>query len=44
MAAGDVQGAWVAHDHLHLRQLNELHWQWLATQSTLFSLAYAGGW
>ena len=41
MTAGDMLGAWVAHDHLHLRQLNELHWQWLATQVDALSLEYA---
>jgi hypothetical protein len=44
MTAGDMLGAWVAHDHLHLRQLNELHWQWLAAQVDTLSLEYAGGW
>lgn len=44
MTAGDVLGAWVAHDHLHIRQLNQLHWQWLATQVAPASLEYAGGW
>jgi hypothetical protein len=44
MTAGDVLGAWVAHDHLHIRQLNQLHWQWLAIQVTPLSLEYAGGW
>ncbi len=44
MTAGDVLGAWVAHDHLHIRQLNQLHWQWLATQVGALSLEYAGGW
>lgn len=42
--AGEMLMAWVAHDHLHLRQLNHLHWQWLATQTPTFSLEYAGGW
>jgi hypothetical protein len=44
VTAGDVLAAWVAHDHLHLRQLNELHWQFLAQQVQPFSLEYAGGW
>jgi hypothetical protein len=44
MTAGDMLGAWVAHDHLHIRQLNQLHWQWLATQVDALSLEYAGGW
>lgn len=42
--AGEMLWAWVAHDHLHLRQLNHLHWQWLETQAPAFSLDYAGGW
>ncbi len=44
MTAGDVLGAWAAHDHLHIRQLNQLHWQYLATQVEPISLEYAGGW
>jgi hypothetical protein len=37
-------GAWVAHDHLHIRQLNELHWKHLATLVAPISLDYGGGW
>jgi hypothetical protein len=44
MTAGEILGAWLAHDHLHLRQLNQLHWQYLAQQVPLSSLDYAGGW
>lgn len=44
VTAGDMLAAWVAHDHLHLRQLNELHWQYLTTQAAAFALEYAGGW
>jgi hypothetical protein len=44
VTAGEMLWAWVAHDHLHLRQLNQLHWQWLATHAPPFSLEYAGGW
>jgi len=44
MTAGDMLGAWVVHDHLHIRQLNELHWQYLATQTASLSTDYAGGW
>jgi hypothetical protein len=36
--------AWVAHDYLHIRQLNELHWQFLAGQVSPDALDYAGGW
>jgi hypothetical protein len=41
MSAADVLAAWIGHDHLHIRQLNELHWQYLATPA---ALSYAGGW
>ena len=44
MTAGDVLAAWTAHDHLHLRQLNQLHWQYLSTLVEPLSLEYAGGW
>jgi hypothetical protein len=44
ITAKTMLNAWVAHDHLHIRQLNHLHWQWLATQVDPFSLEYAGGW
>ena len=44
MRAGDVLAAWVAHDHLHIRQLNELHWQYLSQDVAPVSLEYAGGW
>ena len=43
-SAGQMLEAWVAHDHLHIRQLNQLHWQWLAQTADPFSLEYAGGW
>jgi len=42
--AGEMLTAWVAHDHLHIRQLNHLHWQWLAKHEPPFPLDYAGGW
>jgi hypothetical protein len=44
MQAGEVLGAWLAHDHLHLRQLNQLHWQSLSRDVAPVSLEYAGGW
>jgi hypothetical protein len=44
MTAGEVLAAWVAHDHLHIRQLNQLHWQFLAQTVAPLSLNYAGGW
>ena len=42
--AGDMLNAWAAHDHLHIRQLNELHWQYFASLVEPLSLDYAGGW
>jgi hypothetical protein len=44
MTAAEVLGAWVVHDHLHIRQLNELHWQYVSRRLTALSLDYAGGW
>ena len=44
LTAGEVLGAWLAHDHLHLRQLNQLHWQYLSQHLAPGSLDYAGGW
>jgi hypothetical protein len=44
VSAGDMLAAWVAHDHLHIRQLNQLHWQYLATRVAPGALQYAGGW
>ena len=44
MTAGEVLAAWVAHDHLHIRQLNQLHWQSLSRDVAPASLNYAGGW
>jgi hypothetical protein len=42
--AGDLLAAWLAHDHLHLRQLNELHYAYLAEQAAPYSVEYAGDW
>ena len=43
--AGDLMGAWVAHDLIHVRQLNRLHRAWLEhTVAPGFSLEYAGRW
>jgi hypothetical protein len=44
LRAGDLLCAWVAHDHLHLRQLNELHYAYLAQQAAPYSVEYAGDW
>jgi hypothetical protein len=44
LRAGDLLAAWLAHDHLHLRQLNELHYTYLAQQAAPYSVEYAGDW
>ncbi len=44
MRAGDVLTAWLAHDHLHIRQLNELRYQWLTRAAKPFLASYAGDW
>lgn len=42
--AGDLLAAWTAHDLLHLRQINELHYLYLKTVVQPYGLAYAGDW
>lgn len=42
--AGDLLAAWVGHDLLHIRQLNELRWQYLAQAARPYALDYAGDW
>jgi hypothetical protein len=44
LRAGDLLFAWLAHDHLHLRQLNELHYAYAAQQAAPYSVEYAGDW
>jgi hypothetical protein len=44
LKAGDVLISWVAHDFLHIRQLNEILYAWNMHQGTPFSVDYAGGW
>ena len=44
LRAGDVLVSWVAHDFLHIRQMNELHYAWNEKQATPYSVQYAGGW
>jgi hypothetical protein len=44
LRAGDLLVAWLAHDHLHLRQLNELHYAYLTQQAAPYSVEYAGDW
>lgn len=40
----EMLNAWLAHDYLHLRQINELKWKWLARGVPPLPLDYAGGW
>jgi hypothetical protein len=42
--AGDMLASWVAHDHLHIRQINELLYAWNMSQAYPYSVRYAGGW
>ena len=44
LRAGDLLLAWLAHDHLHVRQLNELHYTYLSQQAAPYSVEYAGDW
>ena len=42
--AGDMFAAWVTHDHLHMRQLVEIHRSLTETKTEPYSLEYAGDW
>ena len=42
--AGDMFAAWVTHDHLHMRQLVELHRALTAKEASPYKLIYAGQW
>jgi hypothetical protein len=44
LSAGDVLVSWVAHDYLHIRQMNELLFAWNEKQAAPYSVQYAGGW
>lgn len=44
LRAGDLLAAWAAHDLLHLRQLVELHYLFLAAHTTPYQVLYAGDW
>ena len=44
LSAGDVLVSWVAHDFLHLRQINELMYAWNEKIAAPYSVQYAGGW
>ena len=42
--AADMLSSWLAHDYLHIRQLNELHDQYHARQVAPARIDYAGDW
>ncbi len=44
LRAGDILVSWLAHDFLHIRQLNELNFAWTQSQAAPYSVDYAGGW
>jgi hypothetical protein len=44
MSAGELLAAWVAHDCLHIRQLNELHYHYLTRLARPYEVLYAGDW
>lgn len=44
LSAGNVLASWVAHDFLHIRQMNELLYAWNEQQVSPYSVQYAGGW
>jgi len=44
LSAGDVLVSWVAHDFLHIRQVNELLYRHHTHTSSPFSVRYAGDW
>jgi hypothetical protein len=44
LRAGDLLNSWLVHDLIHIRQMNRLHYEYLAGMKTGFSSAYAGSW
>lgn len=45
VTAGDLLSSWVAHDLIHVRQINRLHRQWLEQKAAPeWSPLYAGRW
>jgi DinB superfamily len=44
LRAGDVLFSWVAHDFLHIRQVNELLFAWNAKEGSPYAVQYAGRW
>jgi hypothetical protein len=44
LRAGDLLCSWLAHDLIHIRQMNRLHYEYLSQVRGEFSTAYAGNW
>ena len=44
MSAGEMFASWIAHDHLHIRQLVELRRTKIEAITHPYSIAYAGDW
>jgi len=44
LTAGDMLASWLAHDILHIRQLNELRYQITITRCEPYRVSYAGEW
>ena len=44
MSAGELLTSWLAHDFIHVRQLNRLHRQFLEARLSSYSPEYAGSW
>jgi hypothetical protein len=42
LRAGDLLASWLVHDTLHLRQLAELHYQYIQHLAAPYDVAYAG--
>src|SRR5262249_9754857 len=40
LQAGDLMASWAAHDMLHIRQLNELHWQYWKSLAAPYHVGY----
>ena len=44
ISAGDLLASWLAHDFLHIRQLAQLHWEYISLVAKPHSTDYAGTW
>lgn len=44
LSAGDMLSSWLAHDFLHIRQLNELQYHDHAQRVAPYGIIYAGDW